>query len=211
MILRVGYKTVRFDEFDQRILQYWMPTDFDPATVSGEVAAIAEGWNGQGFVRLQFDDETLVLTQVDHRLESGAYQEVWATGMDPATALAAAQRAARAATGPQTFMDMWQTYNGWDEYLSYAGERYLTENTNFLVAVEGYRQAPSVPAQLELYARFIPEGAPEQVNIDSSEVAAIEARADGGADVFDAAQHTIMQMLSGDFANFLKWYVARPV
>ena len=30
-------------------------------------------------------------------------------------------------------------------------------------------------------------------------------------DVFDAAQHTIMQMLSGDFANFQKWYVARPV
>ncbi|MDQ1606185.1 MAG: Regulator of protein signaling domain [Microbacteriaceae bacterium] len=202
---------MRFDEFDQRILQYWMPSDFDPATVSGEVAAIAEGWNGQGFVRLQFDDPTLVLTQVDHRLESGAYQEIWATGEDPATALAAAQQAARAATAPATFLDMWQTYDGWNEYLAYAEQRYLTENTNFLVAVEDYRQAPSVPAQLELYARFIPEGAPEQVNIDSSEVAAIEARADGGGDVFDGAQQTIMQMLSGDFANFLTWYRAQPV
>ncbi|MDT4900022.1 MAG: Regulator of protein signaling domain [Pseudonocardiales bacterium] len=202
---------MRFDEFDQRILQYWMPSDFDPATVSGEVAAIAEGWNGQGFVRLQFDDPTLVLTQVDHRLESGAYQEIWATGEDPAAALAAAQQAARAATAPATFLDMWQTYNGWNEYLAYAEQRYLTENTNFLVAVEAYRQAPSVPAQLELYARFIPEGAPEQVNIDSSEVAVIEARADGGGDVFDGAQQTIMQMLSGDFANFLTWYRAQPV
>jgi hypothetical protein len=202
---------VRFDEFDQRILQYWMPSDFDPATVSGEVAAIAEGWNGQGFVRLQFDDPTLVLTQVDHRLESGAYQEIWATGEDPAAALAAAQQAARAATAPATFLDMWQTYNGWNEYLAYAEQRYLTENTNFLVAVEAYRQAPSVPAQIELYARFIPEGAPEQVNIDSSEVAVIEARADGGGDVFDGAQQTIMQMLSGDFANFLTWYRAQPV
>jgi hypothetical protein len=160
---------------------------------------------------LQFDDPTLVLTQVDHRLESGAYQEIWATGEDPAAALAAAQQAARAATAPATFLDMWQTYNGWNEYLAYAEQRYLTENTNFLVAVEAYRQAPSVPAQLELYARFIPEGAPEQVNIDSSEVAAIEARADGGGDVFDGAQQTIMQMLSGDFANFLTWYRAQPV
>jgi hypothetical protein len=207
----MGYKTVKFDEFDQRLLQYWLPSDFDPATVSGEVAAIAEGWNGQGFVRLQFDDATQVLTQVDHRLESGAYQEVWATGMDPVAALAEAQRAARVATAPATFADMWQTYNGWDEYVQYAASRYMSENTNFLLAVEAYRQAPSVPAQLELYARFIPEGAPEQVNIDSSEVAAIEARADGGADVFDAAQHTIMQMLSGDFANFLAWYGAQPV
>jgi hypothetical protein len=146
---------------------------------------------------------------VDHRLENGAYQEVWATG-ETAAALAAAQSAARAATAPATFMDMWQTCNGWDDYLAYAASRYLAENTNFLVAVEAYRQAPSIPAQLELYERFIPEGAPEQVNIDSSEVTAIEARADGGSDVFDAAQHTIMQMLSGDFANFLKWYVTQP-
>jgi hypothetical protein len=206
----VGYKTVRFDEFDQRILQYWLPSDFDPATVSGEVAAIAEGWGGQGFVRLAFDDATLVLIQVDHRLESGAYQEVWATGEEPAAALAAAQQAARAATAPQSFMDMWQTYNGWDEYLVYAAERYVTENTDFLVAVEQYRQAPGIPAQLELYARFIAPGAAEQVNIDAGAVADIEARADGGADVFDAAQQTIMQMLSGDFANFLAWYRARP-
>jgi hypothetical protein len=207
----MGYKTVRFDEFDQRILQYWMPSDFDPATVSGEVAAIAAGWNGQGFVRLCFDDSTLVLTQVDHRLESGAYQEVWATGEEPAAALAAAQQAARAATAPQSFMDMWQTYNGWDDYVAYATSRYMTESVNFLLAVEQYRQAPGTPAQLAVYERFIPEGAPEQVNIDSSTVAAIEARTDGGADVFDAAQHEIMQMLSGDFAGFLTWYKAQPV
>jgi hypothetical protein len=42
-----GYKTVRFDEFDQRILQYWLPSDFEPATVSGEVAGVAAGWNAQ--------------------------------------------------------------------------------------------------------------------------------------------------------------------
>jgi hypothetical protein len=29
--------------------------------------------------------------------------------------------------------------------------------------------------------------------------------------VFDGAQQTIMQMLSGDFANFLTWYRAQPV
>jgi hypothetical protein len=38
---------VRFDEFDQRILQYWLPSDFEPATVSGEVAGVAAGWNAQ--------------------------------------------------------------------------------------------------------------------------------------------------------------------
>jgi hypothetical protein len=207
----MGYKTVRFDEFDQRAQQYWFPGDFDLATVSGEVAGIAQGWNGQGYLRLAFDDATQVLTQVDHVLPAGDYQEVWATGESAAEAAAAAQRAYRTADEPQSFADMWQTYNGWNEYLQYAAARYLSENTNFLVAVEEYRRAPGIPSQLELYGRFVAPDAPEQINIDAPTREAVEARADGGPDVFDAAQQEVMQLLAADFGNFLIWYRALPV
>jgi hypothetical protein len=207
----MGYRTVRFEEFDQRAQQYWFPEDFDLATVSAEIAYIAQGWNGQGYLRLVFDDATQVLTEVDHVLPTGNYQEVWATGESPAEAAAAAQRAYRKANGPQTFAEMWQTYNGWDEYLQFAQSHYMTESTNFLLAVEAYRQAPGLAAQLELYARFIAPEAPEQVNIDGAVVRAIEARTDGGADVFDGAQRAVMDTLAYEFDKFLAWYRGLPV
>jgi hypothetical protein len=137
-------------------------------------------------------------------MDTGAYQEVWATGEAPSAALRKAQE-------PASFDEMWRTYKGWNDYLVYAQQRYLTESTNFLVAVEEYRQSPSLPRQLELYSRFIAPDSPEQVNIDSDVVQAIEARADGGADVFDAAQRAVMNLLSQDFTSFLTWYRAQPV
>ena len=48
------------------------------------------------------------------------------------------------------------------------------------------------------------------MNVGSSEVTAIEERADGGADVFDPAQQAVMKTLSDDFDNFKKWYEERP-
>jgi hypothetical protein len=201
---RMGSKTVRFDEFDTRVQQYWLPSDFDLATVSGEVAEIAAGWNGQGFVRLDFDDATQVLTQVNHRLENGAYQEVWATGEDPATALARAQRADNR---PASWEEMWQTYKGWTEFCQYAAEQQFAETTDFCNAVAAYRQAPSLQAQLELYARFVMPGSPEQVTLDNAAlVEEIENRTDGGADVFDGAETEAVGMLRGRFNGFLVWY-----
>jgi hypothetical protein len=204
---RMGSKTVKFDEFDDRVQQYWLPTDFDFATVSGEVAEIAAGWNGQGFIRLDFDDATQVLTQVNHRLENGAYQEVWATGEDPATVPARVQRAANR---PASWDEMWQTYKGWNEFCQYAIAQQFAETTDFCNAVAAYRQAPNVQAQLEIYGRFIMAGSPEQVTIDNAEiVSAIENRTDGGADVFDAAENEAVGMLRGRFAGFLTWYDAQ--
>jgi hypothetical protein len=204
---RMGSKTVRFEEFDDRVQQYWLPSDFDFATVSGEVADIAAGWNGQGFLRLDFDDATQVLTQVNHRLENGAYQEVWATGEDPATALAGAQRALNR---PASWEEMWQTYKGWNEFCQYAAQQQFTETTDFLNAVAAYRQAPSLQGQLEIYGRFIATGSPEQVTIDNWQIVeAIENRTDGGADVFDAAEGEATGMLKGRFAGFLTWYDAQ--
>jgi hypothetical protein len=203
----MGSKTVRFEEFDDRVQQYWLPSDFDLATVSGEVADIAAGWNGQGFVRLDFDDANQVLTQVNHRLETGAYQEIWATGEDPATVPARVQRQA---DRPASWDEMWQTYKGWDEFCRYAVQQAFGETTDFCNAVAAYRQAPSLPSQLEIYGRFIAQGAAEQVTIDNHEViAAIENRTDGGADVFDAAEAEAIGMLRGRFSGFLAWYDAQ--
>jgi hypothetical protein len=204
MITRMGSKTVKFDEFDDRVQQYWLPSDFDLATVSREVADVAAGWNGQGFIRLDFDDATQVLTQVNHRLENGAYQEIWATGEDPATVVARAQRAA---DRPASWDEMWQTYKGWNEFCRYAAEQAFDEATNFANAVAAYRQSPSVQAQLDIYGRFIVTGAPEQVTLDNAElIERIEARTDGGADVFDEAETEVVGMLRGRFAGFLVWY-----
>lgn len=203
----MGSKTVRFEEFDQRVQEYWHPSDYDAATVSAEVAEIAQGWRGQGFVRLVFDDATLVLTEVQHRMENGSYQRVWETADDPATALAGAQGAARAENRPASWDEMWTTWKGWDEFCRYAEQTHSSENTNFLLAVHEYRQSPSVPAQLDIYGRFIVAGAPEQVTLDNAElVSEIENRADGGADVFDAAEQEVIGMLRGQFAGFLTWY-----
>lgn len=208
MIPGMGSKTVRFEEFDDRVQQYWLPSDFDLATVSGEVAEIAAGWNGQGFVRLDFDDATQVLTQVNHRLESGAYQEIWATGEDPATVPARAQRAVNR---PASWDEMWQTYKGWDEFCRWAVTVQVDDCTNFLNAVAAYRQAPSVQAQLDIYGRFIMTGAPEQVVLANEAIVQdIENRTDGGADVFDAAERDeVVPMLRARFGNFLTWYDAQ--
>jgi hypothetical protein len=203
----MGSKTVRFEEFDDRVQQYWLPSDFDLATVSGEVADIAAGWNGQGFVRLDFDDANQVLTQVNHRLETGAYQEIWATGEDPATVPARVQRQA---DRPASWDEMWQTYKGWTDFCQYAESVQAGEATDFLNAVAAYRQAPSVPAQLDIYGRFIVAGSPEQVTLDNAElIAEIENRTDGGADVFDAAEQEVVGMLRGRFSGFLTWYDAQ--
>jgi hypothetical protein len=203
----MGYKTVRFEEFDERVQGYWHPSDFSGA-VSGDVARFTASG---GFLRLVFDDATYVLTGVDHAGPTGQVTPIWSSAEDPATALSSAQRARRAESAPQSFADMWQTYNGWNDYLAYAQERYISENTNFLVAVEAYRQAPSATAQAELEEHYITEGSPEQVNIDSGSVDAIRNRdGEGAGDVFDAAQREIMALLSSDFAKFLEWYLAQP-
>jgi hypothetical protein len=197
----MGHKTVKFEEYDQRVGEYWLPSDYDPG-LSALVQEIATNWGDQkGFLQLGFDDATYVLVDVHHRLVGGATQELWATGEDPATA----RQAAVAATFPQSFQDMWMTWNRWDDYLVYAAERHIDENTDFLVAVEAYRQAPSIATQLEIYAKFVAEDAERQVNIDATTRQAIEERADGGVDVFDAAQAEIFGMLAGDFAGFLTW------
>jgi hypothetical protein len=198
----MGYKTIKAEELEQRVTAYWIPTDYDAAAARATLDGLVRRW--PGFVRLTVDDQTQVLTSVDYRFQSGAYQTIWTTEQTPTEVI-------RRTTEPASFQEMWQTYKGWDDYLSYAQQRYITESTNFLVAVEEYRQSPSVPKQLELYARFIEADAPEQVNIDSDVVQAIEARADGGADVFDDAQRFIMNLLSQDFASFLTWYRAQPL
>jgi hypothetical protein len=64
---------------------------------------------------------------------------------------------------------------------------------------------------VELYARFIAPEAPEQVNIDGAVARAIEARTDGGADVFDGAQRAVMDTLAYEFDKFLAWYRGLPV
>lgn len=206
----MGYKTIKFEEFADRVVAYWLPSDIDLAAEQATVDEIAANWGDRkGFLRLVFDDATQVLTQIDHRLESGAFQELWATGQDPAAVVAAAQRAEAVAGFPTSFGDMWMTWNRWDEFLEYAQSRHIDENTDFLVAVEAYRQAPSVQGQLELYGTYIVDGAPKQINIDADVVTAIEARTDGGADVFDAAQAFVFGLLDANFGGFLTWLAAR--
>jgi hypothetical protein len=198
----MGYKTIKADELEQRVTAYWIPTDYDAAGARVTLDGLVRRW--PGFVRLTVDDDTQVLTSIDYRFQTGAHQTIWTTKQKPLEVI-------RRATEPASFQEMWQTYKGWNEYLVYAEQRYITESTNFLVAVEEYRQSPSLPRQLELYSRFIAPDSPEQVNIDSDVVQAIEARADGGADVFDAAQRAVMNLLSQDFTSFLTWYRAQPV
>jgi hypothetical protein len=78
------YKTVTFAEFDQRVQAFTLPPDFDQASVSREVAEIANGWRGQGTIRLVYDESTNVLTEVQHLLpQGGNYQWVWQTGWTP--------------------------------------------------------------------------------------------------------------------------------
>ena len=195
----MGSKTVKFDEFDARVQQYWLPSDFDFATVSGEVAGIQQGWNGQGFIRLDFDDATQVLTGVFHRVGEGV-QVVWETGEQPSAVVRQANR-------PNSWDEMWQTWKGWNEFCAYAETVHMSEATNFLNAVAQYRQSPGVPAQLEIYSRFIAPEAPEQVTLDNQPlIEAIEQRTDGGADVFDDAEREVVEMLRGRFAGFQAWY-----
>jgi hypothetical protein len=202
ILVRMGYKTIKADELEQRVTAYCIPTDYDAAGARQTLDGLVRRWSG--LVRLTVDDETQVLTSVDYRFQNGAYQTIWETKQTPTEVI-------RRTTEPASFQEMWQTYKGWNEYLVYAQQRYITESTNFLVAVEEYRQSPSIPKQLEIYGRFIDADAPEQVNIDADVVQAIEARVDGGADVFDDAQRFIMNLLAQDFTSFLTWYRAQPL
>jgi hypothetical protein len=202
MISPMGYKTIKFDEYDDRVQQYWLPSDYDAAAATETLTSLADRFDG--FVRLTFDDNSQVLTAVEYRFPNGSYQGVWATAEDPATVVGRAQRQGNR---PATWEEMWQTYKGWDEFCRYAAEQAFGETTDFANAVAAYRQAPSLPAQLEIYGRFIAPGSPEQVTIDNYEVvSAIENRTDGGADVFDAAEAEAIGMLRGRFSGFLAWY-----
>ena len=205
----MGYKTVKFAEFDQRVTEYWHPSDFDQAALSRELSEIEQGWNGQGFVKLAFDDETWVLTGIFHRVANGE-QVVWETGESPAAVIAAqnGQAAAPAPVAPASWDEMWQTYNGWPEYQQYAASRYMQENTDFLNAVTAYRAAPSAEAAAQIRAQFVGSAAPQQINISSVTQDGIEARDDGGADIFDEAEAEVIGPLRDDWAGFESWYAA---
>ena len=198
----MGYKTIKYDEFDDRVQQYWLPSDYDGASATQTLGSLASRF--EGFVRLTFDDSTQVLTAVEYRFPNGSYQSVWATAEDPAGVVNAAQRAANR---PASWDEMWQTYKGWNEFCQYAESVAAGEATDFLNAVAAYRQAPSLPAQLDIYGRFIVAGSPEQVTLDNAElIERIEGRTDGGADVFDEAETEVVGMLRGRFSGFLAWY-----
>lgn len=202
---RMGYKTIKFEEYDTRVQQYWLPSDYDATTASGTLSSLDDRFGG--YVRLTFDDTYQVLTAVEYRFDNGSYQSVWTTGEDPATVVGRAQRADNR---PASWDEMWQTYKGWNEFCEYAASVAAGEATDFLNAVAAYRQAPSVQGQLDIYGRFIMEGSPEQVTLDNAElVAEIENRTDGGADVFDAAEGEVIGMLRGRFSGFLRWYDAQ--
>src|SRR4051812_4761284 len=127
----MGYKTIKFDEYDTRVQEYWLPSHYDGPTASGTLGSLADRFAG-GFVRLTFDDNSQVLTAVEYRFANGSYQSVWATAEDPGTVVARAQRQGNR---PASWEEMWQTYKGWDEFCQYAASVHAGEATDFLNAV----------------------------------------------------------------------------
>lgn len=207
----MGYKTIKSEELEQRLTAYWIPSDYDGATVTDTVAGMQrrakEDAGFAGFVRLTFDDETQVLTSVDYRFTSGAYQSIWSTGLAPADVVGAAQQgsAAGAALAP-TFEQMWTTYQGWNEYLEYAAATYQVENPRFLAAVYEYDQNPSAEKFQEVWDTYLDDGAAQPVHIDNDILGIIRGRTPGDQYAFEEARSVIYQELNLNYAKFLTWY-----
>jgi hypothetical protein len=68
----------------------------------------------------------------------------------------------------KTFQQAWAIKTMRPTILQFAQSEYSPENINFLLAVETYKESPSVDKAVQLYTDYIRAGAPTQVNLSAA-------------------------------------------
>jgi hypothetical protein len=86
----------------------------------------------------------------------------------------------------KAFLQAWALKTMRPTLLEYAQEEFSPENINFLLAVEAYKESPSVDKAMQIYTEFINEAAATQVNLS----AAVRLRYDAAHATFTAAPPT---------------------
>lgn len=84
------------------------------------------------------------------------------------------------------FLQAWAIKTMRPTLLQYAQSEFSPENINFLLAVEAYKESPSVDKAMQIYTDFINEAAATQVNLS----AAVRLRYDTAHATFTAAPAT---------------------
>lgn len=86
----------------------------------------------------------------------------------------------------KSFLQAWALKTMRPTLLQYAQSEFSPENINFLLAVEAYKESPSVDSAMQIYTDFINDAAATQVNLS----AAVRLRYDAAHATFTAAPAT---------------------
>lgn len=94
-------------------------------------------------------------------------------------------------------------------YYFFAKSEYNTENVDFIAAVDDFKRSGSMDMAKQIYNRFVPGGAPEQINISSDTRTNLEGifkdqeEPVGPPNLYEAAYDEIYRLVQSDsYARF---------